>query len=154
MYHYTDGGLTNVWLVNGYQEKKTPYGKAVAITDVEGLTKAICSALVCKKGRLTGNEFRYIRQALRLSQSSLAKMLDNTEQAVALWEKKARVPAWADKLVRFYYVAHTNGNTKVKAMVKVFNQVEALANQKIVLSETDHGWEAETESEDSEVSCA
>lgn len=30
MFHYTDGGLRNVWLVNGYEIKETPYGQAVA----------------------------------------------------------------------------------------------------------------------------
>ena len=32
MYHYTDGGLRNVWLANGYEIKKTPYGEGVAFT--------------------------------------------------------------------------------------------------------------------------
>ena len=31
MYHYTDGGLQNVRLANGYRVQKTPYGEAVAI---------------------------------------------------------------------------------------------------------------------------
>jgi hypothetical protein len=31
MYHYTDGGLRNVWLVNGYEIKKTPYGERKAL---------------------------------------------------------------------------------------------------------------------------
>eukprot|EP01032_Pedospumella_encystans_P022930 gene22930-biopygen18703 len=45
MYHYTDGGLQNVRLVNGYRVQKTPYGQAVAIDDLEGLTQTICTAL-------------------------------------------------------------------------------------------------------------
>lgn len=28
MYHYTDGGLRNVWLANGYEIKPTPSGFA------------------------------------------------------------------------------------------------------------------------------
>ena len=42
MYHYTDGGLRNVWLVNGYEVRKTPFGEAVAFHDGDGLTQAIC----------------------------------------------------------------------------------------------------------------
>ncbi len=53
MYHYTDGGLRNVWLANGYQVQKTPYGEAVAIDDLEGLTQAICTALTNNPSKLT-----------------------------------------------------------------------------------------------------
>jgi len=30
MYNYTDGGLRNVWLANGYEIKKTPSGEGVS----------------------------------------------------------------------------------------------------------------------------
>jgi hypothetical protein len=63
MYHYTDGGLRNVWLANGYEIKKTPYGQGVAFHDLDGLTSSICAALSQKAGVLTGSEFRYIRSA-------------------------------------------------------------------------------------------
>jgi hypothetical protein len=46
MYHYTDGGLRNVWLANGYEIKKTPYGEGVAFHNLDGLTRSICMALV------------------------------------------------------------------------------------------------------------
>lgn len=53
MYHYTDGGLRNVWLANGYTKQKTPFGEGVAIQDVEGLTRAICTMLTKRAGVLT-----------------------------------------------------------------------------------------------------
>lgn len=52
MYHYTDGGLRNVWLKNGYTEQSTPYGEAVAFADVQGLTRAICLGLTRKPHKL------------------------------------------------------------------------------------------------------
>lgn len=52
MYHYTDGGLRNVWLANGYEIKKTPFGDAVTFHDGDRLTQAICQALgVRRKNR-------------------------------------------------------------------------------------------------------
>ncbi len=36
MYRYTDGGLRNVWLANGYLVKETPYGEAVANAECRG----------------------------------------------------------------------------------------------------------------------
>ncbi len=36
MYQYTDGGLRNVWLVNGYEIKQTPYGEGMVFTTLMG----------------------------------------------------------------------------------------------------------------------
>jgi hypothetical protein len=73
MYHFTDGGLRNVWLQNGFEIKQTAYGESVSIEHVDGLTRAICTALIRKKSRLTGAEFRYIRTTMLLSQASAGK---------------------------------------------------------------------------------
>jgi DNA-binding transcriptional regulator YiaG len=116
MYHYTDGGLRNVWLKNGYVEKDTPYGKAVSFHDLDGLTKAICMALSNKPGKLTGAEFRYIRSGLFLSQKSLGKLLGCTEQAIAKWEKTGKVPKPLTSWM-IYKQAH-DGKEGVGATVK------------------------------------
>lgn len=42
MYHYTESGLLNVWLVNGYQEHETPYGRGLSIEEADELHRAIC----------------------------------------------------------------------------------------------------------------
>jgi hypothetical protein len=39
MYHYTESGLRNVWLENGVTRRKTAYGVATSIQDVDGLHK-------------------------------------------------------------------------------------------------------------------
>ena len=76
MYQYTDGGLRNVWLANGYEVKQTPFGEGVAFHNLDGLTAAICSALARKSSLLTGAEFRYIRSAgMLLSQPALGKLM-------------------------------------------------------------------------------
>lgn len=94
MYHYTDGGLRNVWLANGYEIKKTPYGEGVAFHNLDGLTRSICMALTRKASLLTGAEFRYIRSAgMLLSQPALGKLMGIDGQSVARWEKPARCRA-------------------------------------------------------------
>jgi putative transcriptional regulator len=140
LYRFNDAGLKNVWLLNGYTIKRTRYGDAVAIQDVEGLTRVICKALVRKIGRLNGAEFRYLRLHLRLSQKALAKLLGNTEQSVANWEKRGRVPLWADKHIRILWQAAQEGNETVKRVVDRLNDVERLVNQRIVVEETRRGW--------------
>ena len=142
MYHYTDGGLRNVWLANGYREHKTPYGKAIAIDDLQGLTAAICLALSKKPSKLTGVEFRYLRTGLLLSQTSLGQMLGVTGQSVALWEKTGRVPKMADSLIRLIYTAHTRGDEQVKNIVTALNESERFT---LTLKETSRGWRASVE---------
>ena len=61
MYKYTECGLKNVYLVNGFHERKTPYGKAVSIDNVEGLHRVIGLHLADNKPNLTGAEFRFLR---------------------------------------------------------------------------------------------
>lgn len=138
MYHYTDGGLRNVWLANGYVIKKTPYGEAVAFQHLDGLTAAICTALTRKKSKLTGAEFRYIRLSMLMSQASLGKALGRTEQAVAIWEKTGRVPKFADTLIRVLYAAQANGDEKVKNIIHAMNDTERTIH--LVLKETSKGW--------------
>ena len=145
LYHFDDAGLNNVWLANGYTLRDTPYGSAVAIEDIEGLTRVICQALVRKPGRLVGSEFRYLRLHLRLSQKSLAKLFGNTEQSVANWEKRGRVPLWADKHIRLLWEAAQNGQETVKRVVDRINEVERLVHQRIILTETRTGWRSRVE---------
>ena len=142
MYHYTDGGLRNVWLRNGYEMHETPYGKAVSFQDGDGLIRAVCLALTRKVGRLTGVEFRYIRASgFLMSQPSLAKLLGVDGQTVARWEKSGKVPKWADKLVRLLYTAHADGHETIQSVVARINDVDRLVNQNITLESTSEGWE-------------
>ena len=94
MYQYKDGGLKNIWLTNGYKAHKTPYGEAVAVDDVDGLTQEICLVLTKKPSKLTGAEFRYLRQGLMMSQLSLGQVLGVTNQTVHCGRKPARFQKW------------------------------------------------------------
>ncbi len=143
-YHFTDGGLRNVWLVNGFTAHKTAYGEAVSIDDIDGLTKTICSTLVRKSGYLTGAEFRYLRLHLEMSQKSLGSMFGYSEQSVANWEKKGKVPKLADHHLRVLWTAK-HENTTVKHLVERLNTVERLVSQRIVLKDTRAGWKAQAD---------
>ena len=140
MYHYTDGGLRNIWLANGYERVETPYGKALIIQDLPGLTRAICKALIRKNSKLTGAEFRYLRQAVLMSQASLGRTVGRTDQAIAGWEKNSKVPKFADQMLRVVYAAHADGNEQVKNIIHAMNDVERTIN--FVMTETKMGWQS------------
>lgn len=146
MYHYTDGGLKNVWLASGYKIHKTPYGEGISIEDLDGLSAAVCLALARKCSPLSGAEFRYIRSAgMKQSQAGLAKLLGNNEQAVARWEKTGKVPRWADKLVRLLYLAQADGSVPIASAIERINAIERAAKQKIVLRAAKSGWASKIE---------
>ena len=152
MYHYTDGGLRNVWLVNGYEIKKTPYGEGVAFHNLDGLTTSICIALTKKAGVLTGSEFRYIRSAgMLLSQPALGKLMGIDGQSVARWEKTGKVPKWADKLVRLVYLAQAQGNEPISSAVERVKTVERLVKQRIVVKESRGQWKPSLQDEEAVV---
>lgn len=145
MYRFTDGGLRNVWLANGYTVEKTPYGEVVSIQDVPGLVQAVCKALIRKKTKLTGVEFRYLRQAMLMSQASLGKALGRSDQSVAIWEKRGQIPKFADSMIRVLYAAHSDGNEKVKNIIHALNDVDRAIH--IIMKESEKGWSA-TETDD------
>lgn len=141
MYHFTDGGLRNVWLVNGYTEHDTPYGPGVSIHEADGLAAAICSALTRKPAPLTGAELRYVRAAgMLMSQPALGKLIGADGQSVARWEKSGRLPRWADKLVRLVYLAHAEGSVPIRRAVERINTVERIVGQRIVVEEVRGRW--------------
>lgn len=144
MYHYTDGGLRNVWLVNGYEVRQTPYGEGVIFHDLDGLTRAICLALADKPGPLTGVELRYIRSAgLLLSQPALGRLVGVDGQTVARWEKAGRVPRMADQAVRLHYLAHARGDEPLRSVIERIKTVERLVGHRIVVEDMQGHWEAQ-----------
>jgi DNA-binding transcriptional regulator YiaG len=143
-YHYTESGLANVWLVNGFRRAKSAYGDTVAFENIEGLHKAIGRSLCAYKPHLSGAEFRFLRHELDLSQVALAKLLGNDAQAIALWEKsRVKVPAWADRLVRALYREHVDGNVTLRKLVEQVARLDADGALKLTAKKTPRGWKAE-----------
>ncbi len=147
-YHYTECGLDNVWLTNGFVIKKTPYGVAVSVEMADQLHAAIAMDLVNKKARLTGKEFRFLRQQLCMSQTNVAKAHGVTEQAVSLWERTGKVPKANDILMRLCYQGKVNGNAALASIIDRMNDVERLVHQRIVAKTTKaKGWRSKMEDE-------
>jgi len=136
MYHYTECGLKNVWLVNGYRQR----GDAVSIEDSEGLHKAI-GRMLANKPRLTGAEFRYLRKELGLSQVRLSVLLKASEEAVSLWERKGRVPYTAAQIVQAAYLEMVDGDIKFRELVERMAQMDNKQAERMLFREAQGiGW--------------
>ena len=138
-YHYTESGLTNVWLANGFTIRKTKYGEGVSIHDVEGLHRVLAQALT-NRPHLTGTEVRFLRKEMGLTQRGLGELLGVTDQAVALWERKGRLPKTADRLLRLIYVEHDKGNAPIRTTIQRINDMDSLDHEPIIAEEARGRW--------------
>lgn len=140
MYHYTESGLNNVWLENGFTAHKTPYGKAVSIKDADGLHRMIAVQLVKHKPRLSGGEFRFIRKELDMSQAALAGVFGKDVQSVARWEKSGRVPRMAERFLRAIYLETVDGNEGIIAWVQRLNDIDQKNHERMLFEKSGEKW--------------
>lgn len=150
-YHYTECGLDNIYLLNGYEYVETPRGRGVQIQDIEGLHLAIGRILVREKRNLSGREFRFLRHELNLTQQNLALLLSVDVQAVGRWEKgqsKNGIPGPAQGIIRLLYEEHTKGNKKIKEPLRKLAELDEIMNEAeeaIDFVDTDEGWQPSLE---------
>jgi len=138
-YHYTESGLRNIWLANGFDFVETRYGRGISIHDVPGL-HTLVGKLLAHKHRLTGAELRFLRKEMGLSQRALGELLGASDQAVAKWEKTSRIPKTADRMTRLIYLKHMDGNAPIRATIECINDTDNAVNERIVAEESETGW--------------
>jgi putative transcriptional regulator len=141
-YQYKESGLDNVYLVNGFDYVETPNGRSVVIQDIDGLHKAIGHFLINERKVLAGEEIRFLRHELTLSQNMLADTLDVTEQTVRRWEQnKLPIPRSADAILRSLYAEQAGGNRKISHILKRIADIEDEIDRSLVLEESDDAWD-------------
>ena len=138
-YHYTESGLGNVWLANGFEQRATRYGKGIAIHDVAGLHRLIGKELA-RKAALTGAELRFLRKEMDLSQSGLGALLGVSDQAVAKWEKTGHIPKTADRMVRLIYLEHIGGNVHIRHTIEDISNTDREAENSMIAEAAPEGW--------------
>jgi DNA-binding transcriptional regulator YiaG len=141
--HYNWCGLDYVYLLSGYERVQTEDGEDIIIQDIDGLHRAIGLDLVQHKKVLTGSEVRFLRKQMDLTQSELGYLMATTDQTVARWEKgECEMPGPADTLLRFVYLAHIKQNVDMRAFIEELRERDAPINEKMMFTETAHGWKA------------
>jgi putative transcriptional regulator len=143
-YHYTESGLDNVWLENGYTiETHENYGELVSIQNVRGLHEAIGRWLVNRARPLTGAEFRFLRTELDASQRVAAVLLGVNEQSIAKWEKARAKPVAnkaAERLLRLAYKDYLDGPAFSAIMDRITKLDADEADRALRLSRRDGSW--------------
>lgn len=98
-------------------ETETLPERHVFIRDMDELHKAIGRHIVLKRKGLTGQEVRFLRNTLNMTQSELASHLGNNAQSIALWENgKNDLPGDAEKLLRVFSFAKLATDEELNAL--------------------------------------
>ena len=106
-YHLAAVGLPSVVLLNGVTLADDPeHGRLITIADLPGLHRAIGLHIVAKPEPITGDELRFIRKQMRMTQEALALRLRVDAQTVANYEKGKTHMGAADATVRLLYALH------------------------------------------------
>src|SRR5258708_5099510 len=134
LYHFEECGLDNVWLADGFTFQRTAYGRGVSFDDFEGVHRTIARHLVETLGALDGNEVRFLRKELDLSQAGLASLLGYDEQTVSRWERGvSTVPPAADRLLRALWREAHGERLKLRDFIGSLADRSGAAPRRIVL---------------------
>ncbi|HHH1494372.1 TPA: helix-turn-helix domain-containing protein [Yersinia enterocolitica] len=143
MYHYTESGLTTVWLANGYHYDVINGELFTSIDDVDGLHRLIGKILVNRCKPLVADEIRFIRVEMNMSQKVLATLLGVDIQTVARWEKgQTSLPRTADVALRALYAESIDETSDVGHLLRILvdSQVQK-SMEKLVFEERGHVWQ-------------
>ncbi|EMO2348194.1 TPA: helix-turn-helix domain-containing protein [Acinetobacter baumannii] len=126
MYHYEECGLSNIWLRNGFTiENDEDYGELVSIESVHELHNAIGLFLITQKPDLNGEEIRFLRKELNLSQKNLAGLLGVSETSIRHWEAdRGLIGKPTELLLRALYKEHVQADGKLRSMIESLNHQE------------------------------
>lgn len=134
MYDYFESGLDNVFLLGGFEWHETDYGSGVTINDPEGLNKAIIRMIIGNPQRITGQQFRFLRGALDMSQRQIGDTLNENTQNIKRWEKARddAIPSGsADRLLRIIVKENVDGVSSAVTFIQDLNQLDDIEANKI-----------------------
>jgi putative transcriptional regulator len=124
--HFTDCGLDNVYLVNGFHFGQTGNGEEVlVIQDLDGLHAAIAKSVSSSSHPLDAKTFRFLRKHLDMAQRQIAEMLGVSEDIVSLWERARQpVPRYADLILRTMVKEKCSGNAELVRAIERYNELD------------------------------
>ena len=141
-YHYTESGLDYVWLTGGFVREETGYGPAVMVENATKLDHAIAVSAIRYRRHLTGQEVRFLRGLMDMTQEALADLLGKDVQSIARWERsKTNIPPTEDRALRQIFLEHVG---KAQSFTETARKVASIRGDLNRLTVSDSGggrWE-------------
>lgn len=102
VFRYTDAGLYNVLVVQPEPFATDDHGeRTFTIRNLPGLHRAIAVAIIGKNSLISGNEIRFLRTEMGLTQAELGRILHRENLTISRWERGTHdIDEMADILVR------------------------------------------------------
>jgi DNA-binding transcriptional regulator YiaG len=145
LFHYVQSGLDNVWLTSGVEVVETEYGKGFRINNADELHDAIAKSIINGSRRLRGQEARFLRVLLNLSQEAMAKILGVDRATVIRWERVRTKPLtmMQDIAVRTTYAARHSGDDFLLSVIKELQDADEATHgdgYRQVFESSNQGW--------------
>jgi len=141
-YHYLGCGLDDVYLANGYEIHNTDYGKGVRIKNLDELHDAISRYLVQFKKNLKGNEIRFLRHQMDVTQTELAQLMGCSSQTIARYEKEqSKFCGPADRMLRVLVEDHLQHNGSARDLLDLFDSMDDQGNVELLFEDKNGHWE-------------
>ena len=104
-YHYTESGLDNVFIEGVLQGPDHTDEDSITIPAIGLLHKVIAEGIVTHPAKMTGQELRFLRSEMGLTQAQLGQVLKVVLLTVSRWERNAPpIQDGAEMLVRLLAV--------------------------------------------------
>ena len=102
-YKYDGCGLDNV-IIKGVTFIVDDHGeKIIQIPNINGLHKAIVESILERKSGMTGQELRFLRTEMGMTQAEMAALVHRTPLAISRWERGEQLIAGnAEALIRLH----------------------------------------------------
>ncbi len=102
-YHYTECGLDNVFIEGAVEFGDDAGEESVTIPAIGQLHMVIAEGIVTHPAKMTGQELRFLRTEMGLTQAQLAEILRVTLLTVSRWERnETSVNDIAEMLLRLH----------------------------------------------------
>jgi putative transcriptional regulator len=141
-YHYTESGLDWVYLVNGYEIHKTPHGEGVSIQDLGGLHAYLAEIIISSQARIRGQELKFLRSLLDLSQSGLGRVIGLSRPTIARLESKGTtpIPGAADRVLRLFYALKLSKHEVAEKICELLAEIDEHEYQQEHLQQSGGEW--------------
>ena len=116
--------------------------RGIAIENADSLHEAIALAIVSTPQALRGQEVRFLRSMLKISQAGLGDTLGYSRATVARWEgvPDEAIPGSADRALRFYFALKMIGQDVATQLVELVTEIGELDHKHVIFGETEQGW--------------
>ena len=140
MYHYTECGLSNIYLINGIEITEEDGEEFVSYANFDGIQQAIATSICSQITWMSPEQFRFLRKEFNLSQSSLGQLLYCDRQTIARWEKgDIEIPHIYDVMLRALFLESIDKESHVYLTIQTLADAEIVDMQSKICFEENAG---------------